>query len=667
MSYLSLTPEHIEAANKIVVSFTTGRWSILIAQMQSGKTFTFLLACAEMIRNNMISNVIVFSGNAETDLKGQLKNKIQGNDDEFYEAYDEYLETFGIGRHERRTIRNDIKAKMTVLWGSELKKIADIPKKTLIIWEEAHYAQNITQGPDKFLHKIRVSADGDSRLLAENGNYVISVSATPFSELSDNIHHSPNKKVVYLKPGEKYTSVQNIRDSGRLKAYKDIVTALTTALKTPHTTNKYALVRISHKNEEKVIDCIKQNGWRYVIYDSLSSMEAKNEADKTWTGMSNAPSRDTVILLRGKCRMGKNLEKTHVLFVMETARTSATDTILQGLLGRVCGYSQGSDQIDVYLHEKIVNSGEIDRYIDMVNKLEATGEITVLPTHANNIEHPHKGQRVTLPIIPIAIKRTSKSNDKKDIQNDIYNAFVSENSRISNKNSPEILEEISNRYKELFQNGKKHINMCYISKNKTSRNEVKLALLEDSYKNSVARDFGGGCGNTAEIHDTQINIWTNKDIANHSNDIIYITSVVKNKNLTDINSIEHRIPRTTMKEVFCHKLEDGTNVVSNGGFVIHLPISSASIVKIMKQYVVEFIELSKTYTSSRRITSQWCSEKEERVGILVTPEVEQSLLPGGEIYATALEMGYDIELTVAPPKMEDKYLKNYKRYASISW
>lgn len=61
MSYLSLTPEHIEAANKIVVSFTTGRWSILIAQMQSGKTFTFLLACAEMIRNNMISFFLLFS------------------------------------------------------------------------------------------------------------------------------------------------------------------------------------------------------------------------------------------------------------------------------------------------------------------------------------------------------------------------------------------------------------------------------------------------------------------------------------------------------------------------------------------------------------------------------------------------------------------------------
>ena len=65
-----ITFEHLEAANKIIESYREGgRWTILLAQMQSGKTFTFLFVAAELIRLNMVENVVIFSGNSETDLK----------------------------------------------------------------------------------------------------------------------------------------------------------------------------------------------------------------------------------------------------------------------------------------------------------------------------------------------------------------------------------------------------------------------------------------------------------------------------------------------------------------------------------------------------------------------------------------------------------------------
>lgn len=141
--------------------------------------------------------------------------------------------------------------------------------------------------------------------------------------------------------------------------------------------------------------------------------------------------------------------------------------------------------------------------------------------------------------------------------------------------------------------------------------------------------------------------------------------------VTECTNLEYEdvkaIPKTTKNEVFCHRLEDGTMIECNGGFVLHLPISTSGIVSLMKKYVLEFIELSKTYTTSRSITSQWCSEKKERTGILMNNDVYNSLIQGGEIYNAVFELGYELRLTEASEDSTSKHLKKYKRYASISW
>ena len=54
------------------------RWTTLLAQMQSGKTEAYLLVACEMLRISRVESVVVFSGNAETDLKDQLVGIISG-------------------------------------------------------------------------------------------------------------------------------------------------------------------------------------------------------------------------------------------------------------------------------------------------------------------------------------------------------------------------------------------------------------------------------------------------------------------------------------------------------------------------------------------------------------------------------------------------------------
>ena len=77
MTYRPLSNEQIVSGKSIINYFNGGqvnRWAILMAQMQSGKTDTFLFIAAEMIRLDLVKNVVIFSGNADTMLKAQIVN-----------------------------------------------------------------------------------------------------------------------------------------------------------------------------------------------------------------------------------------------------------------------------------------------------------------------------------------------------------------------------------------------------------------------------------------------------------------------------------------------------------------------------------------------------------------------------------------------------------------
>ena len=100
-----LSNEQIAAGLEIINCFwekpTNLRWVILFAQMQSGKTETYLFICCELIRLKVVENVVIFSGNAETDLRDQLKmeafenadlGKKYGKTPKFYGKYRIYLE-----------------------------------------------------------------------------------------------------------------------------------------------------------------------------------------------------------------------------------------------------------------------------------------------------------------------------------------------------------------------------------------------------------------------------------------------------------------------------------------------------------------------------------------------------------------------------------------------
>lgn len=679
----TFSEQQINAGLEIIKCFQEDylnfRWAILLAQMQSGKTETYLFICCELIRLSIVDNVVIFSGNAEIDLKEQLKYQIESNESKFWPKYRSYLaEQLSILNFSKlmNTISHlciQIQPKIKVIWGTELKKYKTSHKNTLFIWEEAHHAQSIHQCPDHFLRKVGISADGDINVLAENGNFVVSISATPFSELSDLHHHNQNKKLVYMRPGAGYNSVKNIVDSGRIKSFTNVESGLRTALSTYRSSPKYAIVRISHKNEERVKHIVLECGWRCVIYDSVSTGEAKRIGDEIWKNMKNAPAEDIVILLRGKCRMGKNLEKEHILFVMETSKRSNTDTILQGLLGRVCGYSKGSDNIDVYLHQKIVNSGEIQRYIDLTD-----GE-QIIPSKACNIVNTTMVKTLH-PIIPfivndVGIYDSTTGGSRKHIIDRVrkqiehpnfdcgltyHDQFEEIREKLFDRKSEIEVHDVSGNEKKRFE----PVSKAYRDFRSRTSGNLEPKYLWQTGIEKTKRD------GTVLEEGRIIHIFYSKDGDDENNipeGSALIYGVTKTKNPVYLENTN--VPKTTRREVFAHSLEDGTEIVSNGGFIIEMPLETKHNIEAMKSSILEFVVISLRHPESRSVNSQWDDNEKKYTGIHVNKKVETALLPGGEIYQIVHDrFGFKIKLRKSKKPLDPRIEEpGYIRYASINW
>ena len=651
-----LSRQQIQAGITTIQNFNSSliRWQVLLAQMQSGKTETFLFIASEMIRLGKIERTVIFSGNAETDLKNQLIKEVRGEPgSKFWERYEVFLdEDIGITRpRERIPILKKIKLNIQVVWGVELKNYSGATENSLFIWEESHHAQSLKQCPDKFLRQVGISADGDESILRAKNNYVLSVSATPFSEICDTFNLEQTKEIVTMEPGHGYNSVKKMRDRGKIKFYSDVKQGLILALGTPHVGYKYAIVRIGPKNEELVKQVIRENGWSFVIFDSISD---DPQGKATWDNMINAPQRDTVILLRNKCRMGKNLEKTHVLFCFETAKKSRTDTVLQGLLGRVCGYSANSENIDVYLSDKIQKTGEIERYIQM------TDGQNVVPKRATNL----KGSGFVSNRMPVSIMKIDRENitcldDRVGLKADIVAAFNT--NRVENHNNPEIFDII----KSVVDNPEtKFLFHCLDRTNETYAQQNISEKFAISLRDHTPFHGVNGCGFNS-TNPLQVNVWIVKNVDELRCGDVFIDCYVP----AAVPVID--IPMTTKREVFAHKLEDERTAIANGSFQIYLdPETAASVAKMEEdlKYICG-LYLTARLSTSNSVCSNQDSETGEKVGIYVTMEVLASLEKHGQVYETIKqELGLTIKICKArgtvPKAIKDRGMI---RLASISW
>jgi hypothetical protein len=414
----------IEAGNAIIDKFTKEQpFTILLAQMQSGKTGTYLFTAMEMVRLGLVKNVVIICGSSDTSLRAQTLKDLFGDEED--DDDDGALKIYQRETMVKRDMEGALlimNAKFGVYFSQDLNKLKDISEETLVIHDESHLAQSRNNIPfKKFYQKNNLDKAlfGDFTDLLEKKCYILGVSATPFSELVANkkvltgdwtteesnllegVETMP-KNFHFMMPGQGYIGVSDFLDNSQIKFEAENIKAddcahITSILRKGSLKyhQKYVVVRtMCAQKDEKMMRTIASScGYEY------RSVFGGSEVSLDF--MNTQPFKSTLVQICGKFRMGQVVPKQYIGMVYEQSSKPNADTILQGLVGRMCGYvSNGAHiAVDIYVSQMsedlIRNYGrawsggdmdvlsEVKRAMNLGGVKRNNGGIVVSDAHSN--------------------------------------------------------------------------------------------------------------------------------------------------------------------------------------------------------------------------------------------------------------------------------------------
>ena len=603
-------PQQIVAARQIIDEFDATNYALLLAQMQSGKTGTFMLVLCEMIRLGKVDFGVIFSGNRETDLKEQTKQQ-----DSFFNDYEQFLLENGIADISiAKTIKD---TKFHVVWGPELKHFVPLGK-TIYIWEESHYGQSTKQEVHKFIQRVGIDATG---LAPKDGSFVLSVSATPFSEVIDIFRLEQDKPIVWLEPPEQYLSVDKMMKNGQLFFYReDPLEMFEKCLLKYATIPGYAIVRGMAKFLEPIA---LRNGWATIHYDLTTKKTINLDAV-----LATQPLQPTIIFIKGMMRMGKQLNKVNVRFVFESSRSKKTDAILQGLLGRCCGYDSRPD-IGVYIRQYVATQrvAKLDKDFNQVKQriCEEGKPVRLIPVWTYEEVNLTQEDIVQFVFLHSGAHWTPfRGTNLTGERTHDYDHHVPIRIRLDDANLQVLKTGDTDARREMLclhlpESIATHsLSVIHYRGDKNGICTKKLKLARESglferLESAVAMNepferAGPGLG----VVPGEVSIFSDGNV-------IYITYATHSKK----NPV---LGRTTGREVFAHKHKD--LIHSNGGFNIDLPASIATNRDDFVDTIGECIQLWRDakFVAAPNFISP------NKFGIVLNADIFEQIKPGGAIF-----------------------------------
>jgi hypothetical protein len=457
------------------------------------------------------------------------------------------------------------------------------------------------------------------------------------------------------------------------------------------------------KGKDNMADCIRvagECGWAHRVYDSETKYHQANSM-QSMDELAVAPDRNTLILIRAMCRMGKRVPKEHISFVIETSKQSKTDVVLQGLMGRMFGYHDNMN-IKVYISRNI-QLAEIDNYISMMETPDDVPLQTMPRNGKNLVAYDEMEQSVNgwYHNVPILVRADAENNDEHadDPNADEYDnelaihaiqaAFAS--GAAENYNCADQTAEIREQILQLndivsFKNFRDRRN----GNGNGNGNRINETYkdMPDKLRDSIAQrsplnaGSSPGCGFMSNREDgLQVNVWrcnTNQFSQSHGfhrGDLIVHT---RTRVSSPRQELHVRIPRTTGLETFSTQQEDGSIIIGNGGYSIQLAVETSHDAALMQMNLCDLIRESQIQDSLQRpkcVTSNHVGVHAARDGvskwngIIVTVGIMRALERGGAIYEyIKREHGATLKLTKALGR-ELKSLKNMgnARLIKIEW
>ena len=357
-----------DAGNHIIDKFTKEQpFTVLLAQMQSGKTGTYLFTALEMVRLGLVKNVVIICGSSDTSLREQTKGDLDI-------ALKDFQEETMVARDMEGALLLH-RANIGVHFSQDLGKLDEISEDTLVIHDESHMAQSKNNIPFKRFYQknhLDKALMGDFTELKKKNCYILGVSATPFSEIVANkkvqtedwtseesafldaLDLNP-KNFYFMRPGEGYIGVCELLNAGCIKfEAENIKTSdcshVASVLRkgSPRYHQKYVVVRTlcAEKDSDMMRTIASSTGCEYVsVFGGEGSLQFMNVQ----------PLKTTLVHICGKFRMGQVVPKIYIAMVYEQSANPNADTILQGLLGRMCGYrgNGAHTDVDIYISANV--------------------------------------------------------------------------------------------------------------------------------------------------------------------------------------------------------------------------------------------------------------------------------------------------------------------------
>ena len=374
----------INAAKEIVTALhdrTTRRNHVmLLAKMQSGKTGACnatvnIINHLDLAREMGIDKFIFITGMNDCGLKHQT-----------YERIIEQIDDANVSNvyNGKRSLRKLNNPKYFVLKNSDLMSYEGDLNNSLIFIDECHYGSKEKNILTKFLYKHKVNWRDESFLISRN-IYMVSVSATPFSEIISD--KGGYKKCIELKTNDGYIGVSQYIENGNIHCgeFKDAVGevtyALADALEDMEKNDEIGvcIVRTRKFDEMKEDLFVSHNFDIFEMYAAGSKIEydklaaildeiaSANAFNKKFEGVSSKfltaqkiVRKPLLVLIKGAYRAGVTISPKHkdlIYMVYDYSKLSAATA--QAMLGRMCGYRANGTELKTQFY---VNDGMAEMY-----------------------------------------------------------------------------------------------------------------------------------------------------------------------------------------------------------------------------------------------------------------------------------------------------------------
>jgi hypothetical protein len=391
---------------------TQHRYALLRADVQSGKTGTYQYLIRKMLERGIIDRAYIICGSHELELINQCRDDIK-----------EW--------HPER-----INGEVKVLFRQHFEEKMNT-HRALIVVDETHLVCDKDQTLSRFLQKHNLTMMGTTPEMKANETYILSVDATPFAELSAIEYESSYPKaIVELGNAAGYFGPMDYFRQGLIRETYSFADQRFDAL-VAQLPQKYILVRITGKNRQgyhQLTGGAHRAGCDIVRFTSkeekgnqqfVISQEDADQFHQLYPHsrpvlcLESAPPRTTIVIVDGRLRCGKRLVKEHIGAVWETSKGANTDTIIQGLLGRMCGYDVPEVKPLIFLPPKCLKLNQ-DKIIKACD-LERAFIPNTIPRYASHIipgrlqKKTENEERVQLyPCVPIQFQLSAEDTRQLD-------------------------------------------------------------------------------------------------------------------------------------------------------------------------------------------------------------------------------------------------------------